>query len=228
MKFPKFGIRDMVASQHQLLTQVLHIDHLKAVMGISMGGMQTFQWIVSYPDFVDKAIPIVGSPRLAPFDLMLWKAENDAIMGDPAWKNGEYTDQPALTLLTAFEGLAIETPEKFNADTTREKLPEWFAQTQKQIATFDANNHIRQAQAMMAHDVSATVGGSMERTAAAVKAKVLVIVSVTDHMVTPGPALEFAQMLHAEVLELRDNCGHLAPGCEMGKVGTAVTGFLAK
>jgi homoserine O-acetyltransferase len=47
-------------------------------------------------------------------------------------------------------------------------------------------------------------------------------------MVTPGPALEFAQMLHAEVLELRDNCGHLAPGCEMGKVGTAVTGFLAK
>ena len=107
MKFPKFGIRDMVVSQHQLLTQVLHIDHLKAVMGISMGGMQTFQWIVSYPDFVDKAIPIVGSPRLAAFDLMLWKAENDAIMGDPAWKNGEYTDQPALTLLTAFEGLAI-------------------------------------------------------------------------------------------------------------------------
>ncbi len=100
MKFPKFGIRDMVVSQHQLLAQVLHIDHLKAVMGISMGGMQTFQWIVSYPDFADKAIPIVGSPRLAPFDLMLWKAENDAIMGDPAWKNGDYTEQPALTLLT--------------------------------------------------------------------------------------------------------------------------------
>jgi homoserine O-acetyltransferase len=185
MKFPKFGIRDMVASQHQLLTQVLHVNHLKAVMGISMGGMQTFQWIVSYPDFVDQAIPIVGSPRLAPFDLMLWKGENDAIMGDPAWKNGEYTEQPALALLTAFEGLAIETPEKFNADTTREKLPEWFAKAQKDVAEFDANNHIRQAQAMMAHDVSAPLGGSMDRAAAAVKTQVLVIVSISDHMVTP-------------------------------------------
>ncbi len=228
MKFPKLAIRDMVNSQHQMLTEILHINHLKAVMGISMGGMQTFQWIVSYPDFMDKAIPIVGSPRLAPFDLLLWQGENDAIMGDPAWKNGEYTEQPALTLLTAFEGLAIETPDKFNADTTREKLPEWFAETRKHVAEFDANNHIRQSQAMMAHDVSAPLGGLMERAAAAVKAKVLVVVSVSDHMVTPGPALEFAQLLHAEVVELRSNCGHIAPGCETAKAGTAIAAFLEK
>jgi homoserine O-acetyltransferase len=228
MKFPKIGIGDMVNSQHQMLTQVMRINHLKAVMGISMGGMQTFQWMVSYPDFIDKAIPIVGSPRLAPFDLLLWQAENEAIMGDPTWKNGEYTEQPALTLLAAFEGLAIETPDKFNADTTRERLPEWFAATRKQVAEFDANNHIRQSQAMMAHDVSATFGGAMDRAAAAVKAKVLVVPSITDHMVTPGPALEFARLLHAEVLELRDNCGHLAPGCEAEKMGAAIAGFLAK
>jgi len=47
-------------------------------------------------------------------------------------------------------------------------------------------------------------------------------------MVTPGPALEFARLLHAEVLELRDNCGHLAPGCEAEKMGAAIAGFLAK
>ncbi len=131
MKFPKFGIRDMVNSQHQMLTQTLHINHLKAVMGISMGGMQTFQWMVSYPDFIDKAIPIVGSPRLAPFDLLLWQTENAAITNDPVWNHGDYTEQPALTLLTGLEGLAIGTPDKFNQDTTREKLPEWFARPGK-------------------------------------------------------------------------------------------------
>lgn len=228
MKFPKFSIRDMVHSQHQMLTQILHIDHLKAVMGISMGGMQTFQWLVSYPDFFDKAVPIVGSPRLAPFDLLLWQTENDAIMSDPAWKNGEYSEQPALALLAGLEGLAIETPDKFNQDTTREKLPQWVADTRKSVAEFDANNHIRQSQAMMAHDVSATFGGSMDRAAAAVKAKVLVVVSSSDHMVTPGPALDFARLLHAEVLELQDNCGHLAPGCETARVGAAVAAFLEK
>lgn len=228
MKFPKFGIRDMVNSQHQMLTQALHINHLKAVMGISMGGMQTFEWMVSYPDFIDKAIPIVGSPRLAPFDLLLWQTENAAITIDPAWKNGDYSEQPALTLLAGLEGLAIETPDKFNQETTRDKLPEWFAQAKKDVAEFDANNHIRQSEAMIAHDVSAPFGGSMERAAAAVKAKVLVVASRSDHMVTPGPALAFAPLLQAEVLELQDNCGHLAPGCEIAKVSAAISAFLEK
>ncbi len=228
MKFPKFSIRDMVNSQHEMLTQKLHINHLKAVMGISMGGMQTFQWMVSYPDFLDHAIPIVGSPRLAPFDLVLWETENAAIMSDPSWKNGEYAEQPALALLAGLEGLAIETPEKFNQDTTREKLPEWFAASKKEAAEFDANDHIRQSQAMIAHDVSAIFSGSMDRAAAAVKAKVLVVVSLSDHMVTPGPALDFARLLHADVLELTDNCGHLAPGCETARVGSTISSFLEK
>jgi homoserine O-acetyltransferase len=62
-RFPTFTIADIVNSQHQLVTQVLGLSHLHAVVGISMGGMQAFQWMTSYPDFMDKAVSIVGSPQ---------------------------------------------------------------------------------------------------------------------------------------------------------------------
>src|SRR6266403_462373 len=83
MKFPKFSIRDMVEAEHRLLTDVLHLSHLHAVMGISMGGMQTFCWILTYPNFMDVAIPIFGSPQSTSFDKLLWATEIDAIESDP-------------------------------------------------------------------------------------------------------------------------------------------------
>ncbi len=227
MKFPRITIRDMVNSQHQLATEVLHLRHVRAVMGISMGGMQTFQWMVAYPEFMDKAIPIVGSPRLAAYDVMLWTAENDAIRNDPAWKNGEYAANPARKALAEFEALAITTPGKYNHDHTPQKALE-SVEKAKNDPAFDANDHIRQSEAMMALDVSAPFGGSMEKAAQAVRAKVLVIVNATDHMVTPGPALEFGKLLNAEVMELNNECGHLLLECEPAKVNAAVADFLAK
>jgi len=228
MKFPRFTIADMVASQHQLLTQVLHINHLKAVMGASMGGVQTFQWMVSYPDFLDKAIAIAGSPRLAPYDLVLWQAEADAITHDLAWKDGDYTVQPASTLISEIGMLVKNTPEKINQDVTRESLAAVLAQESATTANFDANNRLRQFQAMLSLDVSAPFGGSMERAAATVKAKALIIVTATDHSVTPGPALEFARLIHAEVLDLQNNCGHHGAECESEKVNQALKEFLEK
>jgi len=61
MKFPRFTIGDMVESQHQLVTGTLGLTHLRGVIGISMGGMQTFQWMVAYPEFLDRAVPISGN-----------------------------------------------------------------------------------------------------------------------------------------------------------------------
>lgn len=227
MKFPRFTIRDMVNTQHHLLTRVLKIGRVRAVMGISMGGMQTFQWAVSYPDFMDRAVSIVGSPRLAPYDLLLWQAQIDAIMNDPGWRGGEYTSNPARSAEYQFGALLLTTPEEFNRRMTREKL---FAELEraKTAAGFDANNKIRQDQAMMALDVSAPFGGSMERAAAAVRARVLVVVATRDHVVTPGPALEFARLLGAQVLTLEGDCGHLAPGCEAQKMNPVVAEFLAR
>jgi homoserine O-acetyltransferase len=225
MTFPKFSIRDMVRSQHELITHVLHIDHLRAVIGLSMGGMQTFQWIITYPDFMDKAIPITGSPRLAAWDLMVWQAENDAIMNDPAWKKGDYTENPAKVAIRQFEALTLTTPDRFDQEHSRQQVAELLLQYRRTPA-FDANDHIRQSQAMMTLDVSEPFGGSMEKAAAAVKARVLIIVSRRDMLVTPGPALEFAKLMHAQVIEMESDCGHIAPGCEPEKLIPAVTAFL--
>ena len=227
MRFPKITIRDMVNSQYELVTKVLHLQRVRAVVGISMGGMQTFEWMVSYPGFMEKAIPIVGSPRLASYDLLQWQAQNDAIRSDPTWKNGNYKEQPARGTLFAFDQLLATTPEGYNSTTRREEVLPSVAKA-RQAPGFDANNRIRQSEAMMALDVPAAFGGSLERAAAAVRARVLVVVSTTDHVVTPGPAVEFSRALGAELLELRSDCGHLATICEAGTLASAVNAFLAK
>ncbi len=227
MKFPRFTVGDMVNTQHALLTRVLGLRHVRAVVGISMGGMQTFQWLVARPEFMDLGVPVVGSPRLAPYDLLLWQAQVDAIMNDPEWRGGEYERNPARSAEYEFGALLLTTPEEFNRRMTREKLFKELEQA-KAAKGFDANDKIRQDQAMMSLDVSGEFGGSMERAAAAVRAKVLVVVAARDHVVTPGPAVEFARLLKAELLTLEGDCGHLAPGCESQKVNPAVAQFLRR
>ncbi|HET7840268.1 MAG TPA: homoserine acetyltransferase, partial [Terriglobia bacterium] len=154
MHFPKVTILDMVNTQHELLTRVLRIEHLKAVMGISMGGMQTFQWIVAYPDFMDQAVPIVGSPRQAPFDLLHWQTQLDAIFTDPAWQGGDYTRNPARGAEYEFGGLLLTSPREFNRTHTRQQVLAEIAKAKAGQEGSDANNKIRQTQAMMALDVS--------------------------------------------------------------------------
>ena len=227
MRFPIFSLRDTVESQHELLTKVLKIDHVKAVVGISMGGMQTFQWIVSYPDFMDKAIPIVGSPRLAPYDLMLWQAQIEALMRDRDWKGGNYVANPARALDFAFGELLLTTPADYNRRKLREDVFADLAKARNDAHRFDANDKIRQNQAMMNLDVTRDFGGSLKNAARAVKAKVLIVVAKFDHVVTPGPARDFAQLLGTKVLELESDCGHLATSCESDLLNAAVARFLA-
>lgn len=225
MRFPMFTLRDTVKSQHDLLRKVLKLDHVKAIVGISMGGMQVFQWMVSYPEFMEKAIPIVGSPRLAPYDLLLWQAQIEVLMRDQDWRGGNYSANPARAVDFAFGELLLTTPADYNRRKTREQV---FADLSRARtnAGFDANDKIRQVQAMMQLDVSQEFGGSLRRAAEAVKAKVFVVVAKFDHVVTPGPAKEFASLLGAKILELDSDCGHLATACESRRLNEAVAEFL--
>jgi homoserine O-acetyltransferase len=230
MQFPRFSIRDMVESQHRLLTQVLHITHLRAVMGISMGGMQTFQWLTAYPDFLDRAIPIVGSTRLTSYDLLLWNSEARAIETDPAWQQGNYKTVPTgMKLAADIHALAIATPDDWVAKTSPAQFPAAFAGLEKDAGQkFDINDWLRQLQAMIAHNIFKPFGDNQQKAAAVVKAKALVIVSHYDHMVNPHPALDFAKLIHAQVIERQGPCGHRAPGCETAKIAPAISAFLAR
>lgn len=219
MRFPEFTLRDTVATQHELLTRVLNIHHVKAIVGISMGGMQTFQWMVLYPDFMEKAIPIVGSPRLAPYDLMLWQAQIDALMRDRDWKGGNYSANPARALDFAFGELLLTSPADYNRRKTREQVFADLEKARDDAHRFDANDKIRQVQAMMQLDISRDATKT-------VKAKVFVVVAKYDHVVTPGPATEFAHSLGAKLLELDSDCGHLATSCESRLLNTVVSDFL--
>jgi len=225
MKFPRFTIRDMVNTQHELLTKVLHIDHVKAVMGISMGGMQTFQWMVSYPGFMDCAIPLMGSPRASAYDIVMMRAQLHAITTDPDWNGGNYTNNPARVAGAEFLAIILSTPDEFNRHHTREQVSAEMDQA-KFTTGFDSNDKIRQLQAIMALNVAAPFDGSMERAANAVKARALIIVALKDRAVVPKPALDFANLIHAKTLVLESDCGHIANGCEEHLVNSTVAEFL--
>ena len=223
--FPQFSIRDMVHSEYRLVTETLHLQHLHAVMGISMGGLQTFQWMVSYPDFMDLAIPIVGTPQMSSYDLLLWNTELKALVSDPAYKDGKYMQTPPLSLVALIHNMNLATPDFRANHTTRAGFQQYF----ENITTggdrfFDANDYLRQLQALIGHDIAD--GGSIYDAANKVKAKVLIISATQDHMVNPLPALGFAKLIHAQTLLLDSDCGHMSPGCENTTMNPVVEKFL--
>lgn len=228
MSFPKITVSDMVNSQYELLRQVFKLSHIKAVIGSSMGGMQAFQWMVSYPEYMDKVIPIVGSPRLTPYDLILHDAVIRSIMADPAWKEGNYTENPARVIEAEYYALILTTPEDVNKNMKRESVIHEMEKAERETGGFDSNDRIRQTQAMMSLDISEGFGGKMEEAAKSVKAKTLIITSLKDRIVNPQPAIEFGRLLNTKVIELNNDCGHLAPGCDSERVNKAVADFLGE
>lgn len=228
LSFPEFSIRDMVTLEQKVVSENLHIPHLRAVIGFSMGGMQAFQWAVSYPDFVDKIVSIVGSPRLTSYDLLLWRTALLALESDPDWKQGQYIREPALHLMNMVQSLALQTPQVVAANTTRQDYSKFESELAQGPDDLDANDTLRQIQALLSTDVAASFGGSLQRAAAAVRAQSLVIVNRQDHLVNPLPASEFANLLHAQLIELDSNCGHRVHSCEMQRISQQVAAFLAK
>jgi homoserine O-acetyltransferase len=102
-RFPKYNQDDMVQAQYRLLTEHLGVRHLRVVIGNSMGGMQTWLWGIRYPDFMDALVPLASLPApMSGRNWMLRRMLIDSVVTDPAWKNGDYTEQPPNLRVASF------------------------------------------------------------------------------------------------------------------------------
>ena len=228
-KFPEFAIRDMVESEHRLVTEVLHLSHLRAVIGASMGGMQTFEWAVAYPDFLDLAIPIAGSLQSTSFDKLLWTAQIDIMELDPAWNHGNPTGpmDRGISIAEEIGSMNLTTPAYRVAQTSPGAFDAFVADIRKTYKGDGGNvwDRIRQRQAIMSLDIPGELGVPLEQVPARTRVRFLIIVSPQDQMVNPEPALKFATAAGAPVLKLDTPCGHIAVACI--SVGPTVARFLA-
>jgi len=107
-RFPQYDYDDMVKAQYRLLTEGLGVNHLRLVMGTSMGCMHSWVWGVTYLDFMEALMPLACLPVEIAGRNRLWrKMLMDAIRNDPEWESGEYTEQPRQALRTAVNLLTI-------------------------------------------------------------------------------------------------------------------------
>lgn len=188
-RFPITTIRDNVEAVHRLLTQELKVNHLRAVIGFSMGAEQAFQWAVSHPDFMDSIVATSGTAKCYGHGFVRLEGQIAALTTDPGWQGGEYTTPPTKGL-EAF-GMVwagwLYSQEWWRRELWRSNTPPgttfdqaWQAFRRRFSA--DANDYILQARTWQRHDVGTTGGfnGDTEAALRSIKARVLYMPSETD------------------------------------------------
>ncbi len=151
-KFPQYTYDDMVKAQYRLVTEGLGVNHLRLVMGTSMGAMHTWIWGYTYPDFMDALMPLASNPvEIAGRNRMIRQMIVDAITGDPEWKEGDYASQPVRGLANAQHFLLLMTsvPLQWQKDLPTRAMADsaLAARTDRALASLDANDMLYQFQA---------------------------------------------------------------------------------
>jgi homoserine O-acetyltransferase/O-succinyltransferase len=180
-RFPRYTYDDMVRAQHRLVTEHLRVNHLRLVMGTSMGGMHSWVWGYTHPDFMDALMPLASAPvEIAGRNRMMRRMIADAIRGDPEWRGGDYTAQPR-GLADAIHILMMMTSsplQQQKAAPTREAADSLLERTvRRYLSTMDANDML------YAFDASRTY--DPEPTLARIAAPLLAINSADDQVNPP-------------------------------------------
>ncbi len=158
-KFPHYTYDDMVAAQYQLLTEKLGVNHLRLVMGTSMGAMHTWVWGETYPDFMDALMPLASNPvEIAGRNRIMRRMIIDAIRNDPAWLGGEYKTQPQQGLIAAENILLLmgSAPLQWQKQApTRDAADKFYEdRLRPAVARADANDMIYQFDASREYNPS--------------------------------------------------------------------------
>jgi homoserine O-acetyltransferase len=195
-RFPVMTIRDNVEAVHRLLVEDLKVQHLKAVIGFSMGAQQAFQWAVSYPNYMDKVVATSGTAKTYGHGIVRLEGQISAIQADPVFAAGEYKTPPEAGL-QAF-GMVwagwLFSQEWWRRELWRgigrgDNLAEVIDSFRKRfIPGADANNLILQMRTWQSNDVGATPAGAdhaafngdVEAALRSIKVPVLYMPSETD------------------------------------------------
>ena len=157
-RFPRYNYHDMVRAQHLLLADGLRINHLRLVMGTSMGCMHSWLWAETYPDFMDALFPLACLPvQIAGRNRMMRKMIMDSIRTDPEWHNGDYKSQPrglraALYILLIMGSSPLQMQKASPTRGEADKFLEDWVQTR--WAATDANDLLYQVDASRNYDPS--------------------------------------------------------------------------
>ncbi len=142
--FPHYDYQDMIEAQHLLLTGALKVNHLRLLMGTSMGCMHSWLWTETYPDFVDAAMPLACLPvQIAGRNRMMRKMIIDAIRADLEWMNGDYKQQPhglveAVHIIMIMGSSPLQMQKLY---PTRDEADAYLEKTEKTaLEHYDAND----------------------------------------------------------------------------------------
>lgn len=160
--FPHYGYHDMIVAQHRLVTEGLHVNHLLLVMGTSMGGMQTWMWGETYPEFMDGLVPLASVPtQIAGRNRMMRTMMIEDIRNDPQWKGGDYSTQPpGLTAAVQLLFMMTSSPLHLQQQApTRDSADAYIRQyLEHTVAKEDANDLMYQFAASSDYDPSPDLG----------------------------------------------------------------------
>ncbi len=158
MQFPAYNYDDMVRAQYRLVTEHLGLQHLRLVIGQSMGGMQTWIWAQQYPGFMDAAVPMASVPAaMSGRNWMMRRLISEAIRRDPQWNNGNYTEQPpGFRLGSVFFGLATSggTQAIYKATPTSAQADAFLDKRLAEPLPGDANDQLLQWESSRDYDAS--------------------------------------------------------------------------